>query len=546
MEGADCSDAQTPTTSTPDETPKLENASSPGTTPPPGTVTPAKAPMQESTLKLIDPGFEPKEGPYPQWIKNVTRDCVYKQLRSLNPCFWNTGKKCDGQNYMVITPATRPWFMDQKGAYGTIPNAYHEDWLNSTLPWIWVTPLQHLVGAFPEGQRWTGLGLKGLYKTDMYVQKVPRPNDLTSVPSGDFQNVDRCVAERIFRDLNNTVFVSDGKSPRCPLNQVRTMAWAHWIYDCSGLRANKTVKGVLQAWKEGYRRDSKSTWWGLEQDEVRRWVVPCLVNTSSYWLKYQYIATVYSKDRDIWPGMWSKPVPVVSPRPWAMSCNHANSTCMNGAGCIRCGLTLDQAKILWDVTPALWCTECYVGHFPIQSARGIMSRKDGLYTPMIVPELPMDLETRAEVVWNSLKAESGRTAVVTEYPNGIHYPVYTKIWEFPGGERVSTAHLTDGWFVAVGPRLPPLRTATGNNRGPTKPVTRAVETQTEWMVWCWEDRAGEISEIEPMAVDNLAVEANPDIEPEPPQRPPSIPTTPPEEPPTLQREDPVSKAYHEA
>ncbi|KAE8277879.1 hypothetical protein D5F01_LYC24077 [Larimichthys crocea] len=136
-----------------------------------------------------------------------------------------------------------------------------------------------------------------------------------------------------------------------------------------------------------------------------------------------------------------------------------------------------------------------------------MSRKDGLYTPMIVPELPMDLETRAEVVWNSLKAESGRTAV----------------WD-PGCPHFGQ----------------PLETT-----GPTKPVTREVETQTEWMVWCWEDRAGEISEIEPMAVDNLAVEANPDIEPEPPQQPPSIPTTPPEEPPTLQREDPVSKAYQE-
>ncbi|KAE8297770.1 hypothetical protein D5F01_LYC04411 [Larimichthys crocea] len=292
-EGTGCNDAQAPATSTPDESPEQENASSTGTTPPPGTAAPVKAPMQESTLKLIDPGFEPKEGPYPQWIKNVTRDCVYQQ----------------------------------KGHTGTIPNAYHEDWLNNTLPWIWVTPLQHFVGAFPEGQRWTGLGLKGPYKTDMYVQKVPRPNDLTSVPSGDFQKVDLCVAEKIFQDLNNTVFVSDGKSPRCPLNQVRTTVWAHWIYDCSGLKTNKTIKGVLQAWKEGYQRDSTSTWWGLEQDEVRRWVVPCLVNTSNYWLKYQYIATVYSKDRDIWPGMWSKPVPVVSPRPWAMSCDHANSTC---------------------------------------------------------------------------------------------------------------------------------------------------------------------------------------------------------------------------
>ncbi|KAE8284731.1 hypothetical protein D5F01_LYC16165 [Larimichthys crocea] len=450
--------------------------------------------------------------------------------------------------------------MDQKGAYGTIPNAYHKDWLNSTLPWIWVTPLQHFVGAFPEGQLWTGLGLKGPYQTDVYVEKVPRPNDLTSVPSGDFQKVDRCVAERVFQDLNNTVFVSD-------------------------------------------------------------------VNTSNYWLKYQYIATVYSKDRDIWPGMWSKPMPVVSPRPWAISCDRANSTCTvslarrhcqhvpgwkihclkhykgeydtygsqvvwkkikdewvrayppgvgcakvilghgmskrnevlgktvpfvadptiivaeghafrkslcegkettgyewlgpnriynngtchspaehwmhcgsgkekhestwieragmavkgvvtaaieeateiieegvgNGAGCIRCGLTLDQAKILWDVTPALWCTECYVGHFPIQSARGIMSSKDGLYTPMIVPELPMDLETRAEVVFEVEIAE-GR-----------------------------------------------VREDGSCNRIPQ----------------C------------------SAAEDNPDTGPKPPQQPPSIPTTPPEEPPTLQREDPVSKAYQE-
>ncbi|KAE8291454.1 hypothetical protein D5F01_LYC11060 [Larimichthys crocea] len=101
MEGTYCNDAQAPTTSTPDETPESGNTSSPGTTPPPGTAAAVKAPMQESTLKLIDPGFEPKEGPYPQWIKNVTRDCVYKQLRSLNPCFWNTGKKCDSGGHVA-------------------------------------------------------------------------------------------------------------------------------------------------------------------------------------------------------------------------------------------------------------------------------------------------------------------------------------------------------------------------------------------------------------------------------------------------------------
>ena len=44
-------------------------------------------------------------------------------------------------------------------------------------------------------------------------------------------------------------------------------------------------------------------------------------------MKYQYIATVYSKDRDIWPGVWTKPEPVVSPRPWNMRCDRANTTC---------------------------------------------------------------------------------------------------------------------------------------------------------------------------------------------------------------------------
>ncbi|KAE8291679.1 hypothetical protein D5F01_LYC09036 [Larimichthys crocea] len=147
--GANCDDTQASSTSTPDP----ESTPSPGTTPPPGTATPVEAPMQESTLKLIDPGFEPKEGPYPQWLRNVTRDC----------------------------------------------------------------------GSYKPGK-------KGTEETH-------------------------------------------------------------------------------------------------QQDEVRRRVVPCLVNTSNYWVKYQYIATVYSKDRDIWPGMWSKPMPVVSPRPWAMSCDSANSTC---------------------------------------------------------------------------------------------------------------------------------------------------------------------------------------------------------------------------
>ncbi|KAE8299786.1 hypothetical protein D5F01_LYC02204 [Larimichthys crocea] len=111
----------------------------------------------------------------------------------------------------------------------------------------------------------------------------------------------------------------------------------------------------------------------------------------------------------------------------------------------------------------------------------MVSRKDGLYTPAIAQELPVNLEANAEVVWNWLNAEQRMMATVTEYPNGIYYSVYTKMWKYPGGARVSTAHLTDGRFMAIGPQLPPLRTANENNGIPTKPLTQEVETQTEWL-----------------------------------------------------------------
>lgn len=127
--------------------------------------------------------------------------------------------------------------------------------------------------------------------------------------------------------LKGTAYESNGKSPRCPINQVRNKGWGEWIHDCSGIRSNKTVKGVLQAWTEGHARSTDSTWWGLEQAEMEQWVIPCLSQSNNYWVKYQYIATVYSKDRDIWPGIWSRPMPFVSPRIWSITCDKASTTC---------------------------------------------------------------------------------------------------------------------------------------------------------------------------------------------------------------------------
>lgn len=95
------------------------------------------------------------------------------------------------------------------------PSAYHENWLN-----------------------------EGPYQSYMNVQKVPTPDDLMTAPTGNFSNIDRCVAHRIF-DLNNTAYVNNGKSPHCPIIQVHSRGWGEGIYDCSGLRENQTVKGTL-------------------------------------------------------------------------------------------------------------------------------------------------------------------------------------------------------------------------------------------------------------------------------------------------------------
>lgn len=168
-------------------------------------------------------------------MKNITRDCVQKQLVLLNQCYWNIMKECKTQNYMVLVSESKHGFLQWRGTYGYIPNAHHEDWLNKTLPWIWIMLLQHFQGAFPADQLWTGLGLRGSYRTNMYIQKLPKPEELMSVPSGEFQKINECVAERMFQDLNNTEFESTGKSPRCPLNQYNE-GWGIWRYDCSELK----------------------------------------------------------------------------------------------------------------------------------------------------------------------------------------------------------------------------------------------------------------------------------------------------------------------
>lgn len=174
------------------------------TTPKPDTAQPLSITLQGPTMRLLEPNFNPKGNQHQEQLRNITKDCVKKQLTLLARCFWNVNRECEIQNYLVVTPATKPWFMTDKGDYGSVPNAFHENWLNETLPWLWITPLQHFVGSFPAGYAWTGLGLKGPYQTDMYVQKAHTPEELVLAPNGRFFLNPLCVAEKIFEGLNGT------------------------------------------------------------------------------------------------------------------------------------------------------------------------------------------------------------------------------------------------------------------------------------------------------------------------------------------------------
>ncbi|MEQ2282223.1 hypothetical protein AMECASPLE_038357 [Ameca splendens] len=122
----------------------------------------------------------------------------------------------------------------------------------------------------------------------MYVQKLPKPDELLNVMAGDFHKTDQCVAQQVFDSLNNSVWSSNGASPRCDLWQADISVMSTWRYDCSVLNKIKTAKMLLQAWAEGHSRDWSRTWWGLQEYEVKEWVIPCLSQTDKYWVKYQY------------------------------------------------------------------------------------------------------------------------------------------------------------------------------------------------------------------------------------------------------------------
>lgn len=126
----------------------------------------------------------------------------------------------------------------------------------------------------------------------MYVQKVPTPIELKE----DFDKIDKWVARRIFESLNKTKWEANGA---CHLWQVYISFVSTWWNDCRGTLHYNSTKELLQRWVEGHSRDKTQTWWGFQREEMEHWVFPYLSMSNNYWIKYQYTATVYSKEHDM-------------------------------------------------------------------------------------------------------------------------------------------------------------------------------------------------------------------------------------------------------
>ncbi|KAM3582737.1 uncharacterized protein V6R79_002331 [Siganus canaliculatus] len=88
----------------------------------------------------------------------------------------------------------------------------------------------------------------------------------------------------------------------------------------------------------------------------------------------------------------------------------------------------------------------------------------------------LDLEVKAKVIWTSVTTGREQLMASKTYRDSAYCGVYTKLWEFPEGERVSTAHLLDGRFVSIGPRLP----------APRQLKKADASTQTTTVDWYWD------------------------------------------------------------
>lgn len=265
-----------------------------------------------------------------------------------------------------------------------------ETWLNDTFPWIWtIGPEAYFEGDFPEGASRSPDGLKGPRYATIHVQHLPTPDDLLKI--------NKCVAKRIFDSLNDTEWVRNDASLRCDIWQTGTTFFSTWKYNCPDPEIFPTAKLVLQAWHEEYCRSWNWEWRGLQEEELKTWVVPCLSQSDNYWIKYQYLTTVYSKECAIWPGPFWRPNLFVHPRPWRMTYTSNNTECIMGLARKSCQIVrgwedhckdhyadeyeTHSSRVEWKKIKGVWrraigrgttCTDAILG-FQLKMRKSILS-----------------------------------------------------------------------------------------------------------------------------------------------------------------------------
>lgn len=118
---------------------------------------------------------------------------------------------CKKRHYLVLSQLeegtgriwSNDWFgrgTSKRGDPQDSGGIWIDDWLNHSLPWVWRRKVTHLRATTDTVTQPNHLG--GPEETEMYVQRIPAPDELWSVPSGDFDKIDKCVLQRMVVDLD--------------------------------------------------------------------------------------------------------------------------------------------------------------------------------------------------------------------------------------------------------------------------------------------------------------------------------------------------------
>ncbi|XP_043967960.1 uncharacterized protein LOC122828455 [Gambusia affinis] len=281
--------------------------------------------------------------------------------------------RCGSQNYIVLgieEYITVSWVRVRA------VRTEIEPWLNNSFPWTYIAPAElYYIGDFPEGTARSPDGLKGPQVADLRTQRLPTPDDLLNAPKDQFAKIDKCVAKRIFDSLNGTTWRRTLSSPRCDIWQTNHALFTVWTYECPDPDLVPTAKLALQGWYEDYYRKWDWEFWGFQQREFQNWVLPCLSQSNNYWIKYQYVATVYSKEVTIWPGAFWRPEPYVNPRPWRMTCRRNNTECVIALARKPC-----QTLIGWED----YCKDHYAEEYDTHSSEVTWRKINGVWRRAIV------------------------------------------------------------------------------------------------------------------------------------------------------------------